>query len=116
MAARGRPRGAAAIARARAVAAADAADAADAAVPAVPAIPAPARLPALTALERAFVGIGFTVDGARQLCLDDGENVTLDALPYISDKVEERSCRHVQRWRCTSRAIWLVIINVQIVP
>ena len=48
--------------------------AAAAAVPAVPVIPAPARLPALTALERAFVGIGFTENGARQLCSIDGEN------------------------------------------
>ena len=45
----------------------------------VPVIPAPARLPPLTALERAFVRIGFKDNGARKLCSVDGENVTLDA-------------------------------------
>ena len=107
MAARGRPRGprARAAAVAAAVAAADAADAAAAAgvaaaaaaVPVVPAIPVPARMPALTALERAFVGIGFTESGARQLCSIDGENVTLDALPYLDDKVVKTLCQTMRK-------------------
>ena len=106
MAARGRPRvlRARAAAVAAAVAAADAADAAAAgvaaaaaAVPVVPAIPVPARMPALTALERAFVGIGFTEDGARQLCSIDGENVTLDALPYLDDKVVKTLCQTMRK-------------------
>jgi hypothetical protein len=97
MAARGRPpRGAAA----QAAAAARAAAAGVAGVPAppvVPAVPAPARLPPLTAIERAFVRIGFTENGARALCSVDGENVSLDALPFLDDKVVKTMCQTMRK-------------------
>jgi hypothetical protein len=92
MAARGRPpRGGAAAAAARAAAVAGVA------AVVVPAIPVPARLPPLTALERAFVGIGFTENGARKLCSVDGENVTLEALPYMDDKVVKTLCQTMRK-------------------
>jgi hypothetical protein len=117
MAARGRPaRGAVAIAAAAARAAA-----AVAAAAAVPAIPAPARFPPLTALEQAFVRIGFTDNGARKLCSADGEcnarivafedleegdevlcsadgeNVTLESLPYMDDKTVKTLCQTMRK-------------------
>jgi hypothetical protein len=96
MAARGRPaRGAAAAAAMRAAAVAAAEGIQPPAV--VPVIPAPARLPALTALERAFVGIGFTENGARKLCSVDGENVTLEALAYMDDKVVKTLCQTMRK-------------------
>ena len=97
MAARGRPpRGAAAAAAAAAVVAAAAA-APVAVAAAVQAMPAPARVPPLTALEQAFVRIGFTDNGARKLCSPDGENVTLDALPYMDDKVVKTLCQTMRK-------------------
>ena len=102
MAARGRPARGGAAAALRVAAAAAAAARGVAAAAAAAAIPAPAvvpamRLPPLTALERAFVGIGFTENGARQLCSVDGENVTLDALPYMDDKVVKTLCQTMRK-------------------
>ena len=98
MAERGRPRGPAGIAAAAARAAAAAAVVAGIPAPAmVPVIPAPAMLPPLTALERAFVRIGFTDNGARKLCSVDGENVTLEALPYMDDKVVKTLCQTMRK-------------------
>ena len=65
----------------------------------VPAVPAPARLPPLTELERAFVRIGFTENGARALCSVDGENVSLDALPFLDDKLVKTLCRTIRKPR-----------------
>jgi hypothetical protein len=48
----------------------------------------------LTSLEAAFIRIGFSETGAKKLCSIEGENVTLEALSYMGDKVVKTLCRN----------------------
>jgi hypothetical protein len=58
-------------------------------------VPAPdiVALPPLTLLEAAFMRIGFSETGAKKLCSIEGENVTLEALSYMDDKVVKTLCQ-----------------------
>jgi hypothetical protein len=58
-----------------------------------PVLPVARELPPLTLLEAAFMCIGFTEHGAKQLRSIEGENVTLEALTYMDDKVVKTLCQ-----------------------
>jgi hypothetical protein len=62
-------------------------------------VPAPdiAAVPPLTLLESAFKRIGFSETGARKLCSIEGENVTLEALSYMDNKVVETLCQNMRK-------------------
>jgi hypothetical protein len=59
--------------------------------------PAIAAVAPLTLLEAAFMRIGFSETGARKLCSIEGENVTLDALSYMDDKVVKTLCQTMRK-------------------
>jgi hypothetical protein len=60
-------------------------------------LPVARVLAPLTLLETAFVRIGFTEHGARGLCSIDGENVTLEALTYMDNKVVKTLCQTMRK-------------------
>jgi hypothetical protein len=54
-------------------------------------------VPPLTLLEAAFMRIGFSETGTRKFCLIEGENVTLEALLYMDDKVVKTLCQTMRK-------------------
>jgi hypothetical protein len=58
-----------------------------------PVLPVARELTPLILLETVFMQIGFTEHGARQLCSIEGENMSLEALTYMDDKVVKTLCQ-----------------------
>jgi hypothetical protein len=60
-------------------------------------VPYIVAVPPLTLLEAASMCKGFSETGAKKLCSIEGENVTLEALFYMDDKVVKTLCQTMRK-------------------